>query len=353
MNDMAIGGFIDREFAVDELTEQINIVPNMYGLVTQLGIFPPPRPLSTTYFGIERQNWSLNLLPITERGGPGTRGTVGKRDRKIFEVPQITHTDEVRVADVQNLRAYGTAAPKFLADLYNEKLFTMAQKHFLTHEHQRLRMLTNGELIDADGSSKLNLFTEFGVTRPVLAFGEGSDSIVKRLRRIKRYMEVNLFGEMMTGVVALCSPEFMETLFADTEVKAERQAMVQGGALQAAMVISDPRSWFPIQGITFIEYNGTFSYVAPDGSVTVNRAIASGKAHFFPSGTMQMFMQSMAPGDFEEAHNMPGQLIYAKEKRDGWGRSREILTQSNLLPFVARPQLLVEGNLTNSGSNVP
>ncbi len=90
MNDMAIGGFIDREFAVDELTEQINIVPNMYGLVTQLGIFPPPRPLSTTYFGIERQNWSLNLLPITERGGPGTRGTVGKRDRKIFEVPQIT-----------------------------------------------------------------------------------------------------------------------------------------------------------------------------------------------------------------------------------------------------------------------
>lgn len=354
MTDLVIEGFTDREFSVRELTEIMNVTPNRYGLVTQLGIFPPPMPISTTYVSLERQNWSLNLLPATERGGPGTKGSVGKRDKKIFEVPQITHEDAVKVADVQNLRMFGSYAPKMLEDAVAEKLVTMANKHFITHEWYRVNTL-QGKLLDSDGSVMLNLFTEFGITQGVAAFG-GVSSVVALLRTIKRHIERNLHGETMSGVICLASYEFMEMLFVDTEIKAAYNAAMAGWQTAVAMnpVLNDRRFSFTVQEITFIEYSGTASAPNPDGTFTTRRFIPSGDAIFLPIGTTDSARQYAAPGDFAECVNMPGELFYAKEKvnGDGYNRSREFLTQSNLLPLWRRPELLIRGTTaTSSGGN--
>src|SRR5262245_60630411 len=119
--------FGNREWSAIELTDAINIIPNNYGLVTQLRIFPDPEALATTYVSLERQNFSLNLLPATTRGAPGTKGSVGKRDRITIEVPQITHEDDIKVADLQNLAYFNRMAPVMLDRKVNEKLITMAQ----------------------------------------------------------------------------------------------------------------------------------------------------------------------------------------------------------------------------------
>lgn len=353
MTDLAIEGFTDREYAVHELTDAINVVPNSFGLVTQLGIFPPPRPLSTTFFRLDRQNWSLNLLPFTERGGPGSKGATGKRDSLIFEIPQVTHEDALKVSDVQNLRAFGSMAPKMLDEAVNEKLVTLANKFYITHEWHRLSML-QGVLLDADGSEVLNLFTTFGITRPVSAFGLGGSTISQKLRNIKRYIELNLKGEVMTGVAAIASRQFMEMLFADAAILAAYNQALGAHQMFLAMnpTIADRRFAFTVQEITFMEYNGSFSNLNTDGTFTSRQAVPDGDAIFYPTGTQSTARQFCAPGDFEEAVNMPGQLMYVKERRDEWGRSREFLGQSNLLPFWNRPQLLVRGTTGAVGDTI-
>lgn len=352
MTDLVIEGFTDREFSVRELSDSINIVPNNYGLVTQLGIFPAPTPLATTYVALERQNWSLNLLPATERGGPGSKGSVGKRDKKLFEVPQITHEDSVKVADVQNLRAFGSMAPKMLEDLVNEKLVTMAGKHFVTHEWYRLNAL-QGKILDSDASVMLDLYDEFDITEPVAAFG-GSVDIPSRLRTVKRHIERSLKGEVMSGVLALSSPEYMEMLFTDETIKKAYDAAMAAWNAFIAMnpTLSDRRFSFTVQEITFVEYPATFSAPNQDGTFTTRRGIPENECRFVPIGTRSTAKQYVAPGDFEEAVNMPGQLLYAKEARDKHGRGRDLLTQSNLLPLWARPELLVKGTTSSDGNNV-
>lgn len=352
MTDLVIEGFTDREFSARELTDAINIVPNKYGLVTQMGIFGPPIPLSTTYVALERQNWALNLLPATERGGPGSKGSDGKRDKKIFEIPQVTHEDAVKAADVQNLRAFGSMAPMMLEDLVNRKLVTIAGKFYITHEWYRVNAL-QGKILDSDGSVMLNLFTEFDITQRVAAFG-GTVDIPARLRTVKRQIERDLKGETMTGVLALASPEYMEMLFADEKILAAyNQALAAWNSFIALNpTLSDRRFSFTVQEITFVEYPATFSAPNQDGTFTTRRAIPAGDCIFIPLGTQTTAQSYIAPGDFEEAVNMLAQLLYAKEAREKFGRGRDLLAQSNFLPIWNRPELLVRGTTSESGNNV-
>jgi hypothetical protein len=352
MTDLVIEGFTDREFSVPELTTIINKVPNKYGLVTNMKIFGNPIPLPVTHVTLERQNWALNLLPATERGAPGTKGSRGKRDKKIFEIPQITHEDSVKVADVQNLRAFGSAAPMMLEDMVAQKLVTMASKHFVTHEWYRIGAL-QGQILDSDGSIMLDLYDEFGITKPVATFG-GATDIPARLRTVKRQIERSLMGEVMTGVACLASYEFMEMLFANADIKAAYNAAMAAYQNFIALnpTLSDRRFSFTVQEITFVEYDATFSSIAANGTTSVQRAIPQGAAIFFPLGTQNSAYTYVAPGDFAEAANMPGQIFYAKEKSDEWNRGRDILTQSNVLPLWVRPELLIQGTTGTDGNNV-
>lgn len=117
-------GIINREFTVLELSAILMDVPNMYTLVTDLGIFGDPVPLLTTTVAIETWNGTLNLLPTTERGGPATKGNIGKRGKKILEVPQIAHEDAIMAADIQNMARFGGRAPLMFEDKVAEKLQT-------------------------------------------------------------------------------------------------------------------------------------------------------------------------------------------------------------------------------------
>ena len=353
-------GGVDREFAVEELTSIINNVPNQFGLVSQMNIFPMAPPLSTTFFKVERNNWTLNLLPITERGASGTMGRVGKRDVKVFEVPQITHQDQVTVADIQNLRLWGPMAPKMMEDAMSDKLATMARKHFQTHEWHNITML-RGQMRDADNGIVLDVFSQFGIVQGVTAFGHAGMAIDTRYRSIKRYIELNLRGETMTRVCALCSPEYMEFLFTDATIKtAYNQAMAAHAAMVAVNpTLNDQRFGWVFNDVIHYEYIGAAPVLNSDGTETVRTFVPAGEAIFFPLGTTEAAHSYIAPGDFEESVNMPGQLFYAKEERGEFGRSRQILTQSNRLPLWKKPALLVKATILNtapgsgaSGNNI-
>lgn len=342
---LAIDGFDNREFAVDELTLSMNVIPNMYTMVTDLGIFGNPIPLAQTYCAIEIDNMTLNLLPATRRGGPATKDTAGKRKRKLFEIPLSAHEDMITVADIQNMRGFGSSAPKMLEDEVNRRLLQMTLKHQLTHEWRRIGAL-KGQVLDSDGGVMIDLFTEFGVTQKVIAYG-GASSINQYIRDTKRHIEDNLLGDVMTGIVALCSPEFLDMMLEDADVKAAYNAAAAMARLNPNM--DDVRPAFLHMGVLFMEYRGQATERQIDGTYTVRKFIPAGDARFFPVGTMQSAVSFTAPGDFFEAANMPGQLYYAKSAAgDKWNRSLELHTQSSFLPLWTRPGCLVRGHTGSS-----
>lgn len=344
MTDLVIEGFTDREFSVEELSAIMNVVPNMYDAVTRFGIFGDPVPLDTTYFALEIYNGVLNLLPTTERGGPATKGAVGKRQKKIIEVPHIAHEDLITAADIQNLSKFGRRAPMMLEDKVAEKLTTMAMKHYLTHEFMKVGAL-RGVILDADGSELFNSFTEFSVTEKVEFFG-AAGSKRQHCVNVSRHIEDNLKGEMMTGIAALCSPQFFDMLIEDADVKAAYNSAA--AMMQLNPQLYDVRPMFPYQGILFLEYRGNASRLNADGTTTTVKFIPDGECRFFPLGTMQSARYVCAPGDFLETANQPAQLFYAKTEPVKFNRGLEIHTQSNPLPVWTRPALLVKGSTAAS-----
>lgn len=337
---LVIDGFTDREFSAEELTFAMAEFPNMYTMITDMGIFGDPVPLSTTYVSLEIDNMVLNLLPATERGGPASQGTRGKWKKKLFEVPFTAHEDSIKVGDLQNLRAFGSKAPAMLDQQVNRKLFTMAMKHQITHEWRRVGALC-GKILDSDASVMLDIFNEFGVSEKVEFFG-AAGSKAQHCRNVWRHMEDNLDGDVMTGIVCLASPEFMDMLLEDADVKAAYNSF------QAAILpnpqLYDVRRFFPYQNIAFIEYRGVASAVAQDGTSTARKFIPASTARFFPIGTIMSAISWVAPGDFIECYNMPGQLYYAKAAPVRFDRGVDLHTQSSFLPLWTRPKLLVKGS---------
>lgn len=340
-----IDGIANREFTVPELSAILMDVPNMYNLITSLGIFGNPVPLETTTVAVETWGGTLNLLPTTERGGPATKGAIGKRGKKIFEIPQIAHEDAIMAADIQNLARFGARAPLMFEDKVAEKLQTMAAKHYLTHEFFRAKAL-QGKVVDADGTELINFFTEFGITEQVEFFG-AAGGIRKHVINVKRHIEDNLRGESMTGVACLCSREFMDMLMDDADVKAAYNSAA--AMMQLNPALYDVRFSFSYQGVIFVEYNGQGSYVNPvTGVASTVKFIPANEARFFPLGTMDCAHFVCAPADFIDTANMPAQLFYARTHMLKLNRGIEIYTQSNPLPIWKKPALLVKGSTAAS-----
>lgn len=333
--------FNNDAFSTRELSDSINVIPNRYGRTAELNIFPA-KSVRDPKVWIEYKNGVLNLLPTKERGAPGSVGKSGKRQGRSFDILHIPHDESVKADDVQGIRAFGSETELMgVMDLVNEKLVDARAKHDITLEHLRMGAL-KGVILDADGSTLLNLFTEFGITEKAVNFdfaGTG-DPQLKSLE-VVRHMEDNLLGDVMTSARALCSPEFFDGLVSKTEVRRAWDNW-QG---QSNMLGLDPRRGFMWQGILYEEYRGVATALNEDNTTTARKFIPAGEARFYPEGTMSSFATYFAPADFMETVNTPGQPFYAKTKVMDYDKGVEIHTQSNPLPMCLRPALLVKGTI--------
>lgn len=335
--------FNSSQFSMVELTKSIDIVPNVYGRLQELGVFPG-EPVSTTNVLVEYNNGVLNLLTQQPRGGDqGSVGKPEKRTMKSFLIPHIPHDDKIMAADVQNIRAFGqTSELDQVQTMVNRRLMRMRMRHALTLEYLRMGAL-KGVVIDADGSTIVDFFSEFGVAQKVVDFalGTAGTNVDAKCMEVKRHMEVNLLGETMTGVRALCSPEWFDKFVSHPNVK---DAYKYYQSVQEPLR-EDVRTRFRHKGIEFEEYPGQGTVYNADGTLTTRRFIPAGDVRFFPEGTMETFGTYFAPADFIETVNTPGQEIYVKMAPDAkYQKFVEIHTQSNPLPICRRPALLVRGH---------
>lgn len=346
MNSTVLDLFDDPVFSTRALVDAINVVPNTYGRLNELNLFPI-RGVATTYVEIEYRNGVLNLLRTAERGTRGTAAVRGQRSVRIFKVPHIPHIDALLASDIQNRIPFGaTDALDRVQNAANEKLDEMANKHFITLEALRASAL-NGVLLDADGSTIIDFFAEFGITEKVVDFDltNTASNITTKTGDVLRHMEDNLMGETMTRAHALCSPEFFDGFVTHPNVE---KAYTYYASQQEALR-NDVRKGFLHKGIVYEEYRGNANYLAADGSVINRKFIAAGEARIFPVGTRQTFQTYLAPPDsLSEVNTAPAenQMMYVTQKRLDHDVGIEYRSQSNPLPLVKRPALLVRATLT-------
>lgn len=321
-------------FTLTQLSQSINVLPNMYGRVNELGLFGW-KPQSTTQVTIEMKNGVLVLVPTTPWGGVAPKNTSGKRTVRSFQIPHMPMEDTVLASEVIGVREFGTENTlQTVVSRVNEKMQTMKNKIDQTLEWRKMGAL-KGVVLDADGTTVIeDYFSAFGVTKKVVTFalGTAGTDVRAKCMEVVRHMEDNLMGETMTRVHALVSQEFFDALVSHPKVK-EAWANYSEAAQRFG---GDMRKGFSFGGITFEEYRGI---------VDSKRFIDSGEGHAFPVGTFETFSNFGAPADFVETVNTNALPYYARQKNKDFNRGIDLHVQANQLPLVARPAVIVELNI--------
>lgn len=327
--------FDNPAFSMTALSTAINLLPNSYNRLGDMGLFPD-RPQRFRQIAVEEMHGVLNLLPTLPPGSPGTVGTRGKRKVRSFTIPHIPHDDVILPQEVQGIRAFGSENElQTIAGVMAEHLQTMRNKHAITLEHLRFGAL-KGEILDADGSVLYNLYDEFGIIQPApvtFKFSDPKADIKKTCLSILRYVEDNLHGESCTQVQCFVGEDFFDALTSHPMVKEAYHRWEDSFALR-----SDMRSGFPFAGIAFEEHRGR----AWSADGVEHQFVNLGEGHCFPLGTVNTFATYYAPADFNETANTIALPLYAKQAPRDFDRGTDLHTQSNPLPLCHRPGVLVK-----------
>lgn len=340
MDPLIVNPFDTSGYDLATMTSAVNLIPNQYGRVRQLGLFQA-EPVRTRTIIVENVNGVLTLLQSQSPGSPAPRKLHGKAKMRSFIIPHIPYDDRIMPSDLQGRRDPGTADPKTLQVEMMKRLTEMRAAHAITEEHLMMGAV-KGIILDADGSTLYNLNTEFGITPKTVDFSLDVDAtdVSSKCREVVRHIEDNLYGDVMMGVRCLCDATFFDALISHPNV--EKFFINHAQAIELAGSGVDPRKGFTFGGITFEEYRGK----ATDPATGNLRAfITAGYAHFFAVGTQSTFKIHHAPAEYMETVNTMGMPIYAKQVMAASGKWVDVLTESNPLPLCRRPGSLVTGTI--------
>lgn len=323
-----------NDFTLTELTSAINQFPVQWGMVNQMGIFAD-RGVRTRTVTVEEQSGTLALLPDHEWGGVGTVASKTTRNTYSFAIKQTVHEDAVLPGDIQDVRGFGIEGLTDVSSEIARRLQRMRARHDQTKEW-KLMSAIKGIVQSGDGSTLVDLFARFGLSQVTVDFvlGTAGTDILAKCAAVLNQIEDNLKGDVMNNVTAMVSPEFFTKLVQHTKVqdafKYHSEAAIRMG--------TDQRKGFTFGGITFVEYRAI---------VNSTRLIAANEGHAIPLGTMDTFANYYAPADFNETVNTVGIPIYVKTWEKEGGRGTVIHTQSNSLPLVHQPAVLVKLTTSN------
>lgn len=326
---MMLDVFKGDAFGFTELIAALTKIPYVPTRLGKLGLFAEDG-VSTTSVAIEMQNGVLTLVPTAPRGAPGVVKTVERRNVRNFSPVHLPQRVAVMADEVQNLRAFGKDSEEETAMKLLTQKFTIARRDLdLTHEYQRMGAL-KGIVLDADGSTIYNYFTEFGVTAQTanIALSVNTTKVLQAMTGVKRQIEDKLGGVMNSGYLVLCSPEFMDAMTGHPAVTETYKA--QAGAV----LRSDLRGGFDFASdMRFEEYRGT---------IGGQRFIGANKALVIPLGVPELFKTLYAPAPYMETVNTMGVPFYAKMKELDYNTGAEWQVQSNPLHMNTRPDAIVE-----------
>jgi len=336
--------FSGSAFSLLELTGAINKVPYVPGFLGTLGIFEP-RPVRTDHFAVEEKNGTLALIQSSARGAPLDQRTKEQRKVRRFNTVRIARGDRIQASEIANIRAFGTESE--FQSVQNEVMDRMLRLRAdleLTLENLRLGAIF-GDVLDADGSSIYNWFTEFGISQAAEVdfdldnASPASGAVRTKCTAIVRAMRRASLGGWIDGrtsVVGLCGDTFFDQLVATAEVRGTYLNQVAAAELRTDAAFSE----VSYGGIRFINFRGT------DDDSTLS--VGTLKCKFIPVGGNGVFQQAMSPGESFDLVNTPGQPFYAMTVPDPTVRNMYVDVEVYSYPmFVCtRPGMLLRAKNT-------
>ena len=318
--------FNSDAFSVVSLTASILKAPYKPGRIGALGLFRE-RGITTTVAVVEEKDGQLSLIQTSPRGGPPSTIGVNKRTARSFLVPHLEREGTIYADQIQGVRAFGSESDQqAVQPLVDEQLATLRAMHEVTLEYYRAKAL-QGIILDADGSTIYNLFTEFGISQQTFDIDLTTDEIRNDAVAIQRLIETELGAEPVSGYRAFCGDDFFDALVANTQVKDSLKYQ------ESAVLRGDLRGGFVYGGITWENYRG---------SVGSTAFFPSDEAYAVPEGT-SLFQVNFAPADYLETVGTVGLPVYAKIVRDPeLNRWVKVHSQSNPLALCVRPRAVVK-----------
>jgi hypothetical protein len=334
------------------LTEQVNRIPNSFGLLNAMNLFPS-EGMGSRFVRISFEDGVLMVLPAEEPGAPGKASEREAGKSIIVEIPHFPLPDTILPADLQGILAQdGTVLkPKTLDSEVAKRLANIRANHAVTREFLRLGAL-KGLIKDGKGRTLYNLFTVFGIQKKTIDFvlGTAGTDVIAKCEELFDHIQNNLKGETSTGVEVIVSGTFFNKLV--QHAKVEKYWLQTQNAQSLARFERDRLggNWgrvFEFQNIMFREYKGSLPVRNAEGVLTSQANIESGYGHAYPVGTSSTFRTFDGPAVHINMVNEPGAEVVVTTKVLDHGAGIEFKSQSNTLPIVKRPEVLVEVNSSN------
>lgn len=340
--------FGQRPFTMIELVDALNKQDFQPTFIRSLNLFTPRR-VRTETIAIEERDSVLNVIQTSERATPPEQRQKEKRKIRDFRTVRIAKADRIMAAELQNIRAFGSETELMqvqaeIADRLNGPAGLMRDVE-LTWENMQLGGV-QGIVTDADGSTIIDWFSEFGVTQATeIDFdldnaSPASGAIRKKCNQVVRQMTRESKGAWVQGrtsVMGLAGDNFWDDLTAHPEVRETYLNTQEAADLRNNVGMAFES--FRYGGITWVNYRGT------DDESTV--AVGTDKAKFFPIGAPGAFQMAWSPGEWFSVVNTPGQDVYPMivpdQKRDTYA---DIEVYSYPLPICTRPAMLQRARRT-------
>lgn len=341
-------------YTATDLTEQVNRIPNSFGLIQAMGLFDTEGVISTVV-EIRIENGILRVLPAKERGGPGVVGGRETGTTIFMEVPHFPDLDLITPQDIQNMMIVASRSkrPNTVDDELAKRLMNIRRNHDITREYLRMGAL-KGLIKDGNGVTIYDLFDVFGIVKKTIDFtlGTAGTDVIAKCDELFQHIADNLKGETMSGVEVLVDSTFFNKLIQHAKVEkywTTNQMGIQAIAQAERQNLGG--QWgrvFDFQNIRWREYYGA----APvrngaTGAMSSEKFIAANYGHAYPTGTQDTFKTWFAPANDLRFVNTVGEEIYISPEELKHGAGIELKSESNPLSICKRPEVLVEVRSSN------
>lgn len=320
--------FENDAFGLQSLTMAMNDAPHMPTRLGELGLFGE-EGMNTPMMSIEKIGTVLTIVPAGERGTVAKPVGKDKRTMIPFKAVHLPQTGGVNADEVLGVRAFGTETElEAVQTIVNRQINKMRRNIDVTLEYQRMGAL-KGQILDADGSVLLDLYTAFGVAQQTqsLVLGTAATKVRTKIIAAKRKVEAALGGLAYTSMRGLCSAQFYDAFVDHADVNAAFDRYNSGEFKRG-----DLRSGFLFGEVFWEEYRG---------NVNGTEFIAAGDAYLIPEGVPELFKMFFAPADYMETVGTNGLPYYAKQEPRAMNKGIDMESQSNPLTLCTRPNVIV------------
>ena len=332
-------------FEVVDVTQELQLIPNSWTLLNDSGLFSEEF-LSTNTVTFEEQAKTLGLIGDQFRGAKPQANKDDNRKIRSYPIAHFPVVDAIKPEDIQGKRAYGsTDMAETEAAVLARKMERIRRNMDITMEVSRFSTLTTGQLYAPNGTITGNLFTDFGITQKSVDFvlGTAGTDVVGKVEEVVAHMQDNAnTGDVITGIIAYCSPEWFAKLIAHAKIQTAYQyfSATEGQMIQRNRAGGNNGLYreFTYAGIRFIEVRTVLAG---------QRLIPAGEVVFVPTGTSDTFVSYFGPANRMDFVGTTAERGYLWTYRDPKGAGIDIDGEFNVTSIVRRPALVVKGTTSN------